>query len=365
MKGLARIFNLLKRTYQGWKEDHASRLAASLAYYTTFSLAPLLIIAIAVAGLIWRAEAVEARVLTEVQNLAGEEGMSFVSELIESARNPAEGVIAATIGIVSLVFGAVGVFNELHNALNTIWEVKVEKAEGFLGSVKEIIVDRFLSFTMVLGIGFLLLVSLVISAGISAAQAFLGDVFLFPELLLQAVNLVLSIGVITLFFALIFKFLPDAEIAWRDVWLGAAVTAVLFSLGKFGIGLYLGNSALASSFGAAGSLVVMLVWVYYSAQILFFGAEFTQVYANTYGSRIRPEDAEPASSTGSPGIKHTKIDQSEAARPLALVNATASPAKQTATEQDEQDSKVVRVVFALMAASFIAGIFTILGFRQK
>jgi membrane protein len=365
MKSLSRIFSLLKRTYQGWKEDHASRLAASLAYYTTFSLAPLLVIAIAVAGLIWQGEAVEAQVLAQVQSLVGEDGGKFVGDLIENARNPGEGIIAAAIGMVSLVFGAVGVFNELHNALNMIWEVEAEQTEGFLSSVKEVILDRFLSFTMILGIGFLLLVSLVISAGISAAQAFLGNVFPFPEMLLQAINLILSIGLITLFFALIFKFLPDAEIAWGDVWLGAAVTAILFSLGKLGIGLYLGNSAIASSFGAAGSLVVMLVWVYYSAQILFFGAEFTQVYANTYGSRIRPEDTVPdAATTGLPGIEKTAHDRGDAQRLLTQPAPTAIPAGGI-THKQQEGREAVRIIFGLMTASFMAGILTIWGLRHK
>jgi membrane protein len=323
-QSIRNIFNILKRTYQGWKEDRASRLAASLAYYTTFSLAPLLVIAIAVAGFIWQRQAVEAQVLAQVQSLAGKEGTKFVSDLIESARDPAEGIIAATFGLVSLIFGAVGVFNELHNALNTIWEVEVEKTEGLLTSVKKIILDRFLSFTMVLGIGFLLLVSLIVSAALSAVHEFLGNVVLFPEVLLQAINLVLSIGVITLLFALIFKYLPDAEIAWRDVWVGAVATAILFSLGKLGIGLYLGNSAVTSSFGAAGSLVLILVWAYYSAQILFFGAEFTQVYANTYGSRIRPKDTVPSATAGSSDIKDTRGDRGEAQKPTALTVPTAA-----------------------------------------
>src|SRR4030095_1114779 len=294
MKVLSGLFNVLKQTYLEWKEDRAARLAASLAYYTIFSLAPLLVIAIAVAGFLWKQDVVEARVMSEAQGLVGVEGAAFVSDLIKSASNPAEGIVATIIGILTLLFGALGVFNELHNALNVIWEVKEEKGESFLQTLKKAIFDRFLSFTMVLGIGFLLLVSLVISAGLSATQELVGNAFPIPEFLLQILNLIISIGVITVLFAMIYKYLPDAEVPWRHVWHGAFVTAILFSLGKMLIGIYLGNSAVASSFGAAGSLVLLLIWVYYSAQILFFGAEFTQVYANTYGPKILPENEKAA-----------------------------------------------------------------------
>src|ERR671918_1381025 len=285
-KFLSNLPPLLKLAYQGWKEDNASRLSAALAYYTIFSLAPLLVIVIAITGLFWEQEAVQSQVMNQIEGLVGAEGRTFVSDLLTSASNPARGILATIVGIVTLLFGALGVFNELHNALNTIWEVKEEETTGFVESIKKVIFGRLLSFTMILGIGFLLLVSLVISAALSAMQETIGNAIPVSEILLQIVNLVISVGVITVLFALIFKFLPDAEIAWRDVWLGAFVTAVLFSLGKFLIGLYLGNSAVASSFGAAGSLVLLLLWVYYSAQILLFGAEFTQVYANQYGSKM-------------------------------------------------------------------------------
>src|SRR5215216_2025937 len=225
--------HILKLSYQGWKEDKASRLSAALAYYTIFSLAPLLIIVIAITGLFWQQQAVQEQIMGQIQGLVGTEGARFVSDLLTSASNPARGVTATILGIITLVFGALGVFNELHNALNTIWEVKEEETKGFLQSIKKIIFSRLLSFTMILGIGFLLLVSLVISAGLSAVQETIGNAIPVSEILLQLVNLVISIGVITVLFALIFKFLPDAEIAWRDVWLGAFVTAILFSLGKF------------------------------------------------------------------------------------------------------------------------------------
>jgi membrane protein len=362
-KLLSNLPKLLKLTYQGWKEDKASRLSAALAYYTVFSLAPMLLIIIAVTGLFWQRDVVQSQVLSQIEGLVGAEGRTFVSDLLTSASNPARGIFATIVGIVTLLFGALGVFNELHNALNTIWEVKEEETKGFVESIKKVIFSRFLSFTMILGIGFLLLVSLVISAGLSAMQETIGNAIPISEILLQIVNLVISTGAITVLFALIFKFLPDAEIAWRDVWLGAFVTALLFSLGKFLIGLYLGNSAVASSFGAAGSLVLLLLWVYYSAQILLFGAEFTQVYANQLGSKIVPEGEEVAVQPASMpqyGQKPEKGLQPQLAQPAAA----AITRREASLER--QNQQTARVFVGLMAASFFTGILTtIFGFRRR
>src|SRR5215208_1982804 len=349
--------NLLKLTYQGWKEDKASRLSAALAYYTIFSLAPLLIIVIAITGLFWQKDIVQSQVMNQIQSLVGVQGATFVSDLLASASNPAKGITATIFGIITLLFGALGVFNELHNALNTIWEVKEEETKGFVESIKKVIFSRLLSFSMILGIGFLLLVSLVISAALSAVQETIGNAIPVSEILLQLVNLVISIGVITVLFALIFKFLPDAEIAWRDVWLGAFVTAILFSLGKLLIGLYLGNSAVASSFGAAGSLVLLLVWIYYSAQILFFGAEFTQVYANNYGSKIIPEGEEDVRQAA-PGP--TRVFKPQ----LAIPAASAISIRES--RLDHENSQTARMFVGLLAASFFTGILTtIFGLRRR
>lgn len=283
------MFGLLRETFQEWREDGANRLAAALAYYTTFSLAPLLVLIIAIAGLIGGHEAAQSQVMNQVQDLLGPEGGRFVQEMIESASKPATGLTATLIGAGTLLFGALGVFGELQNSLNTIWEVKPKPAEEFLDGVKRFIVKRLLSFTMVLGIGFLLLASLVISAAVSAFAEYIGTHWPLADFWLELINFIISFGVITLLFAMIFKFLPEIRIAWKDVWLGAAVTSILFSLGKFLIGLYLGRSEVGNTFGAAGSLAILLIWIYYSAQILFFGAEFTQVYANRYGSKIVPD----------------------------------------------------------------------------
>ena len=354
------LLDIFKRTYEDWKEDRASRLAASLAYYTIFSLAPLLVIAIAIAGFIWRHEDVEAQIMAQSQSLVGVEGATFIADMIRSASNPTEGILATIIGIVTLLFGALGVFNELHNALNVIWEVKEEKAESFLQAVKKALIDRFLSFTMVLVIGFLLLVSLVISAGLSATQELVGNTFPIPEFFLQLVNLIISIGVITLLFALIYKYLPDAEIPWRYVWLGAFVTAILFSLGKLAIGLYLGNSAIASSFGAAGSLVLLLVWIYYSAQILFFGAEFTQAYANKYGQKIPPEPVEAKSGSDS------RVTTNTGQRATALLTSSSASSRPDLMIREAENGQVARFLFGLTAASFLTGIMTGLwGLKRK
>ncbi|MBK9052710.1 MAG: YihY/virulence factor BrkB family protein [Chloroflexi bacterium] len=283
------VVPLVKETVSEWSEDNATRLAAALAYYTVFSIPPLLIIALAIAGQVFEREVAQQQLVNQVVDLAGSGGESIgiaLESILENVSQPEGSLIAIIIGVVTLFFGASGVFGELHSALNTIWEIAPKPGRGILGTLK----DRFFSFTMVLGIGFLLLVSLVLTTVLSA----LGDFFtgLMPEtvVVMQIFNQVVSFGLITVLFALIFKVIPDVEIAWRDVWIGAAATALLFTLGKLLIGLYLGNSAVASTYGAAGSLIVILLWVYYSAQILFLGAEFTQVYANRHGSRIVADD---------------------------------------------------------------------------
>jgi membrane protein len=280
---------LIKHTFKEWSEDKASRLAAALAYYTSFSLAPLLVLIIAIAGLVGVGENVHSLIITQMSDLLGESGAQLISGMIQSASEKSTGFIAVIIGLITLLFGALGVFGELQSALNTIWEIKLKPVKGLGATLKHYVMKRILSFAMLLVIVFLLLVSLVISAGLSAFNEFLGNMLPMPEIALQIINLTFSIGLVTLLFSLIFKYLPDAEIQWRDVLWGALVTAVLFSLGKFAIGLYLGKSDVSSSFGAAGSLALLLIWVYYSSQILFLGAEFTQVYANHYGSKVVPE----------------------------------------------------------------------------
>jgi membrane protein len=283
-------FNLVMQTVKEWREDKAERLAAALAYYTIFALGPLLLIAIAVAGLAFGEEAARGQVFAQLTGLMGAEGAAVIETAVQNANKPATGIVATIIGLVTLVLGAAGLFGHLKDALNTIWEVQPKSDGGVLSMVKA----QFLSFTMVLGVGFLLLTSLVLSAVLAALGSTAQGLLPGAELFWQIVNFVISLAVITLLFAAIYKVLPDVTLSWNDVWIGAAATAILFTIGKTLIGLYLGNSSVGSAYGAAGSLLVVLIWVYYSAQILLLGAEFTQVYANTYGSRLRPAPgAEP------------------------------------------------------------------------
>jgi membrane protein len=274
--------DLLIQTGKEWSEDKVPRLGAALAFYTALSIAPLLVIALRVVTAFF--EDAATQIESQAKALVGEEGSQALMEMLKHADQQESGTLAATLGIVTLLFGASGVFGQLQDALNTIWEVQPKPGRGVWGFVR----DRFLSFAMVMGSAFLLLVSLVISAGLSAAMSFadrMGEQF---HWLAMGLNAVVSLAVISGIFAVTFKLVPDVKVAWKDVWIGAVLTGILFGVGKFALGIYLGRSAMASAYGVAGSLVVLLVWVYYSAQIVFFGAEFTQVYANRYGSRIVP-----------------------------------------------------------------------------
>jgi membrane protein len=280
------IIEIGKETFRDWSEDKAIRLAAALAYYTVVALAPLLIIVLAIAGFVFGKEAAQGQIVEQINALVGQQSGEAIQQIIANASQPKSGVVAGIFGIATLLFGASGVFGQLQDGLNTVWEVKPKPDRGVLGILK----DRFLSLTMVLGVGFLLLVSLVLSALLSATGDYLKGVLPLPEILLQGLHFFISFVVITLLFAMIFKILPDVEIDWSDVWIGAVITALLFTGGKFLLGLYLGKSNVGSAYGAAGSLIVILIWIYYSSQILFLGAEFTQVYANKYGSLIKPDE---------------------------------------------------------------------------
>jgi membrane protein len=279
------LWRLLKETFSEYQKDKVSRLAAALSYYTIFSLAPLLIIAIAIAGFFFGEEAARGEIVFQVQGLVGKDGAEVIQTVIENAAKPTNnGLLASLVSVGILLFGASGVFTELQDALNTIWEVKPKLNLGFTKIVRK----RFLSFAMVLVIGFLLLVSLLMSALLTGISNYTVTLLPGNDLIWQIINNIFSFTVIVLLFAMIFKFLPDVKITWRDVSVGATITALLFVFGKSLIGLYLGNNSFSSTYGAAGSIIIVLVWTYYSAQILFFGAEFTQVYARKYGSQILP-----------------------------------------------------------------------------
>jgi membrane protein len=295
---------LLKRTFLEWKDDKVSRLAAALAYYTVFSFAPLLVISLGVAGMLFGEEAARREVATQLTGLLGPSAAQILEITVDSAqRNERAGILATVIGLAVLLYGASGVFAALQDALNTIWEVRPKPNLGWAYTIR----IRLFSFAMVLVIAFLLLVSLVISAGLAALGSYLGGESR-DTMFWQAINFGTSLAVSTLLFATMYRFLPDVRIGWRDVWMGAAITAVLFSLGKLLIGLYIGRSSIASAYGAAGSLVALLVWVYYSAQIVFFGAEFTQVYARRSGRHIQPSahaEAVPERQREQEGLAHS------------------------------------------------------------
>lgn len=281
------LWSLLKQTVAEWQRDKVSRLAAALAYYTTFSLAPVLVIVIAIASFLFEQSTVQTRIVEQLQGLLGNSGAELVEEMLTSSQAQSDsGFWPTIISVVLVIVGASGLFVQLQDALNTVWNV-MPKKDGGIGKLMR---DRLLSFGMVLVIGFLLLVSLMLSAGLSAVSGMFGDILPGFDWGWQLLNGVISFGVTALLFGLIYKILPDVKIGWEDVGIGAAITALLFTIGKALIGLYLGNSSVASAYGAAGSFVVLLLWIYYSAQILLFGAEFTQVYANRFGSHIRPDD---------------------------------------------------------------------------
>lgn len=275
---------VMKETLGQWMEDKAPRLAAALAFYTIFSLAPLLVVAVAVAGAVFGDEAARGAITSQFRTLVGTGGADLIETALANTNQSRAITIASLVGLATLLFGATAVFAQLQDALNTVWGVQPEPGRP----VRTIIQQRFTAFTMVLGIGFLLLVSLIISAILNAVRAYMSDRLPGLVFFWQFSNIALSFALATLLFAMIFKLLPDVQIAWSDVWIGAVVTAFLFTIGKTMIGAYLGQSGIGSIYGAAGSLAIILIWVYYSGLILFLGAEFTQVYARRYGSRITP-----------------------------------------------------------------------------
>jgi len=287
---LKAFFKLIGTTFENWREDHAARLAAALAYYTTFSLVPLLVVVIALAGLFGRGNIAEDQILWLIENWIGVQGRIFIKDMIQSASQPSSGIAATAMGGVTLLFGALGTFNELQTSLNTIWKVKPKPLRGLKANLMRLLVRRLLSFAMILGIGFLLLLSFLMNAALVAFQKYLGNLFPLSTILVHILNFAVPLGVFTLLFAMMFRILPDAWMAWRDIWLGAVVTSLLFTVGKVLIAQYLGTVRMGATFGAAGFLVVILVWIYYSAQIIFLGAEFTRVYAHQHGAKIMPDE---------------------------------------------------------------------------
>jgi len=316
---------LLRETFQEWKEDKVSRLAAALAYFTIFSIAPLLLIAIAIIGLVFGDDAAQGTLVGQLQELVGPQVAGILEGIIANAQQDAAGV--SIINLAVLLFAASGVFAQLQDALNTVWDVEPMPGQG----LRQVLQKRLLSFGMVLGIGLILLLSLAASAALTVVTTFAAGLLPGFGLLWQLLNFAVSLGVITLLFAVIYKFLPDAKIAWGDVWIGAVVTALLFAVGNWALGVYFGNAGVGSAYGAAGSLVVLLIWIFYSAQILLIGAEFTQVYARRYGSRIEPTEH---------AVKVTEEDQAEEGIPRTETVEAAAQRKQARQSQSSsaQDS---------------------------
>ena len=314
---LSDLRNVFKDSIAAWIADYAPSMGAALAYYTIFSIAPLLVIVIAVAGLVFGADAATGAIFEQLRGMVGDSGANAIQGLVRSASKPATSALAAMVGLVTLVLGATTVLGELQSSLDRIWRAPPEEPRGLWRFFRA----RVLSFGMILAIGFLLLVSLVLSAAIVAVGSFWGGWFASFRWLLEALNSAISFLIVAALFATIYKVLPRVVIGWRDVTVGAAVTALLFTVGKFLIGLYLGTSGVTSGFGAAGSLVVLLVWVYYSAQIFLLGAEFTSVYAYRFGS-LRASARPPPS-----GIRESRLRNGERIGPAGAsqVLPSASP----------------------------------------
>ena len=280
--GIGQEWGLVRKTIGAWTDDYAPSMGAALAYYTMFSIAPLLLIVIAVTGWFFGAEAARGEILAQLEGLMGRDGAMMIEGLIKSANDPAKSAFATATGVVLLLIGATTVFGELQDALDRIWRAPVKVKSG---GIFKLLQTRLLAFGMIFGISFLLIVSLIVSAGLSALGKWWAPMFAGWEVVAHLVNFFASFALITVLFALIYKFMPRVRVAWRDVWFGAAFTSLLFTIGKLLIGLYIGKSGVASVFGAAGSLVVLLLWVYYSAQIFLLGAEYTWVYAHELGSK--------------------------------------------------------------------------------
>jgi membrane protein len=318
---------MLKQAGVDWVEDNALRLSAAMAYYSIFSIAPLLVIAIAIAGFALGPEASQGLLQQQLQGLVGAKSAAAVQDMVQSASKPSSSWTAGIVGVVTLLLGASGVVGQLKDALNTIWEVESKPGQGIMGFIRQ----RLLSFAFVLVIGFLLLVSLLLTTALSGASKFIGNALPMSEAILGVFTFVISFAVITLLFACIYKFLPDAKVEWRHVWIGAAVTSLLFEIGKWLLAMYLGRESTASPYGAAASVVLLLLWVYYASLILFYGAEFTQVYARAHGAAIEPAENAQRVAAAKPLKQPLTMNES---------NASTSPGSpgQNIPAKDSRDS---------------------------
>ncbi len=350
-----RVVRLLKEAFADWMEDRALRLSAALAYYSVFSIAPLLIIAISVAGLVLGPDAVKGQLDEQLSSYIGPKAAETVQSMVQSAAKPSEGWIGAVVGFATLLLGASGVFGQLKDALNTIWEVEAKPGAGVMGFIRA----RLLNFGMVLVIGFLLMVSLLMSTALASVSGYFGNAAGLSVVLGGIFGTLVSLSVVTLLFAFIFKMLPDAQIEWRNVWTGALVTAVLFELGKFGLGFYLGREGTSSTYGAAGSVVLLLLWVYYASCILLFGAEFTQVYARDKGHAIKPapgavavtEEARAQQGMTPAEDRGKDADKDKSPRGIEL-----PPRQRPLPPVQRAEAGPLTTLLAVTAASFVVGV---------
>ncbi|HET7625152.1 MAG TPA: YihY/virulence factor BrkB family protein [Verrucomicrobiae bacterium] len=322
MAALKNFWSLIKTSGSHWVEDKASRLGAAISYYTVFAIPPLFVIVIFIASLVMNPNTVRSAMMSQVGGLIGQQGAHAIETAMTAQSHGKQGILPGIIAAVTLLITASGLFLELQGALNSIWGVEEKPGQGIRGLIK----NRLLSFAMIVGIGFLLLVSLVVSTALSGLGKMMSHMIPGMGAIWMGVNFIVSFLVIAALFAMIFKVLPDVKLSWRDVWVGGATTALLFTIGKFLLGMYLGKNSTVSAYGAAGSLVLILLWVYYSAQILFFGAEITQVYANRFGARLEPKPHAQWISGENPDVKSRKQNPAPEPKPL--------PARQTRLVSD-------------------------------
>lgn len=284
---MRKFWLILRQAVDDFLNDNGMKLSASLSYYTIFSLGPVLMIVIALAGIFFGREAVQGKIYYQINGMVGNEAALQIQEIIKNIEQSQESSTGAIFGVIVLIIGATGVFTEIQDSINYIWSIKAKPKRGYV----KLLFNRFISFSLIIGFGFIVMVSLVLHALVDLMYEklvrYFEDAFLF---VFQGINYILLFGIISVLFTVIFKVLPDAKVRWRDAYVGAAFTSVLFLIGKFAIGFYLGNSDVSATFGAAASLIILLLWVYYTSIILFFGAEFTKVYTLNFGGGIVPDD---------------------------------------------------------------------------
>jgi membrane protein len=354
MISVRHLFQLSVKAVKAWSDDYAPSMGAAISYYTVFSLAPLLVIVIAMAGAIFGREAVQGMIVAQLSGLIGEQGATLIQSLVAAASDTDKGLVAGLISFFVLIIGATTVFAELQNALDRIWHIpEAQKPKGIVAILRA----RVLSFGLILGLVFLLMVSLAVSAGVAAFAALTGDLMPGSEILLQVLNLAVSLGITTLLFAMIYKLMPSTPIAWRDVWVGAFTTSVLFEVGKLLIGLYIGKSSMTESFAAAGSLVVLLAWVYYAAQIFLLGAEFTKVYADEHGSKAAQKAVVATKQTAVVGVPVEAPAMMGAVADGKLVETAASKARAEPQEDPATQGPVFKAADVGLHAA-LAGLIT-------